>query len=370
MSLGFDYDDVPYFDHDRPTTPKSLMEPSEDVNSKFLDTKLAVNDRIEAARDAFLKSDEEFSAAIAILRNKEEEDAIRAKAASLSTQTSEAFLDAALEIIADRNESADLRSKLMHELRASERFSRHFHSRKPQFFDTLRGLIRSSDEQLRFQAIDILAAHDDEVVQEFLVEEIQKEGSALIPKPDAIFFLSQINKPQHARLFREQFEKSSDPEIRKAALEGLGNDPASADLLTQVVMDKSESFKVREAGALSLHHLDIETMNSLAAELVVEKTPEVRNMLLGSPEDVPDPDEVSFKASLLNMLAFTARAESLNDMGELKSTLRGVVAPGDVTAKLLRSATPSAESIPQSPQIIEQLAAKLLRRIEKGTPDK
>ncbi len=344
MAHGFDYDTIPYFDHDRdlsiqPTTSNVVPQKSNPMDRG--EHALALNILIDKAAD--LPS--------------------RIEAINLVDDTSEIFLDVAINIIADRSEPVDLRLAVIRAFFASKRSNRHFASRKPRFFDILRGLLNDENKKLRFQAIDILAASDDAVVQKFLVEELQKDQSKFISKTDAIFFLRQNTKPQHSALFLRVFEESSDPKVKKAAIEGLDNDPQVIDLLRKIVEDKDENFKVREAGALSLHHLDHEAMNDLAARIIAE--PESGDGIMLFKSSTPEPEEVDFKAALLNMLTFTGDVNRMKKNEDLKNTLKEVVAPSTANKENFRSTFEIMRiSPPTGPNIIEQMAVKLLNRLE------
>ncbi|MEM8568153.1 MAG: tyrosinase family protein [Bacteroidota bacterium] len=371
ITLGFDYDDIPYFDSDKKLYCEKPMEGMESVethNQNFLNVAIPVSERIEAANNAFLREEEDLALALEILSNKNEEELIRLKSVQLLDHTKEQFLDAAIEIIPETDEPIELRSALIHYVFASKRFNRYFSSRRPRFFDILRGLITDSNQQLRIQSIDILAAHEDEVVQSFLREEIRKEESEFISKQDAIFFLRQNTKPQHADLFREIFEGSTDIDVRKAAIEGLDQDPELVGFLQEVVMNKREDFKVREAGAFALHHINHEIMNDLAAQIISEPERESPNILFTNA--TPDPSEVDFKAGLLNMLAFTGNIDHLRQNENLRASLNRVTNESlDNRANFLSSFETSADTPAESPTIIEKMATELLNRLNRIDED-
>lgn len=362
---GVDYDMIPYFEHDKQSfcalSPKSIPNNT----AAFFDKSLSLSERLSVAENAFPSTQEDQTRALQTIADKKENPEIRIKSISLADETKSEFLDTALNVIANESESPDLRSELIHHVFASNRSNRHYPSRKPTFFDILRGLLKNNNSKLRFQAIDILASQQDEVLQEFLVEELEKKESKFISKPDAIFFLRENPKPQHAALFRKVFEGSTDPELRKAAIEGLGNDPDAAELLEKVVMNNGENFKVREASALALHHLDHETMNALAEKIVAE--PEGSDGIMLFKSSSANPDEAEFKAGLLNMLTFTGDVNRLKKNEGLKSALKEVVDSSTANKANFRdsfemlTATPSTEPITT---IVEQIAAKLLNRLE------
>lgn len=345
ISLGFDYDDIPYFDHDK--------KPSIDIAMDHL------KDNIH-----FQKDGEKHNQALGQLENNKNNLNVRINALAAIDETSEAFLDTILKIVANPDEPTDLRVELIDEMTASKRSNRFFPSRKPRFFDILRGLITDKNQKLRLKAIAILASAEDAVVQEFLVEEVKKEKSDFISKPDAIFFLRQSPKPQHAQLFKELFFENKDTDIRKAAIEGLGNDPDSEGFLKKVVLDEKEDFKIREASALSLHNLNHELMNDLAAQIITE--PESGANIKLFKNIAPDQGEVDFKAGLLNMLTFTGDINRMKQNEELKVSLKEVTDPGlGNKAKKFLSTFETFKNKPVTgPTIIEQMAAKLLNRLE------
>ncbi|WP_373515342.1 tyrosinase family protein, partial [Persicitalea sp.] len=344
-ALGFDYDCIPYFDRDKKPYDQINVSSTKRQNQPHQNNK------------------DEQTEALYNLSDKTADLHSRIKSIELIDETSEIFLDTAINIIADPSEPYNLRSELILDVFAAKRSNRHFPSRKPRFFDILRGLLTDENRKLRFQAIDILAASEDEIVQDFLISELKKEQSEFISKTDAIFFLRQNTKPQHAALFRKLFEESNDPEVRKAAIQGLGNDPDAIELLKKVVQDIDENFKIREAGALSLHHLDHETMNAVAEKIVAE--PESGDDIMLFRSSSPDPDEVDFKTGLLNMLTFTGDVNRLKENEGLKSTLKQVVDPSTGNKANFRSSFELLAAAPSvGPTIIEQMAAKLLNRLE------
>ncbi|MBK9719502.1 MAG: tyrosinase family protein [Saprospiraceae bacterium] len=342
--LGFDYDDIPYFDHDR--------KPSTDIAMEHLKD-----------NDQFQKNPKKHNSALLILNNKKNNLAVRLNVIGSIDETSEVFLDTILDIIADPSDPAELKAELINEMLAAKRANRFFPSKKSRFFNQLRGLIKDNNKNLRLQAIDILASSEDPVVQEFLIEEIKKEKSDFISAPDAIFFLRQSPKPQHAKLFIELFNQSKDTNVRKSAIAGLGNDPGSLELLKKVVLDGNEDFKIREASALSLHNLNHEMMNDLATEILIN--PESSDGIKLFRSSIPNADEVDFKAGLLNMLTFTGDLNKLKGNNELKATLNEVIEQSPENRSNFKSSIEVfSTEVLSGPTILEQMASKLLDRIK------
>lgn len=360
--LGFDYDVVPYFDHDEIDYDGEPMEEIDELNDAFLDSSLSTEERLKSANSLRFQEDTQ-SSLFEILQDQNEDERIRIRTIGLIDKGDERFLDVGLSVISDATAPADLRAELIHAVFTAKRSNRHFSSSQPEFFNILRGLIRNDNPNLRFQAMSILIASDDEVVQDFLVEEIKNGESGFISTKDAVALLAQNIKPQHAPLFRELFETHSDPEVRIAALAGLGNDPESTDLLQKVVLDQEESFKIRETGALSLHHIDREKMNDLAAQIIAVPDAEGHKTFFTS--FAPDPDEVDFKAGLLNMLTFTGDVNRLKHNEGLKTSLEQVIDPRTGNKSNFRGSLEIMSDAPlEGPTVIEQMAAKLLNKFE------
>jgi hypothetical protein len=360
---GFDYDFIPYFTADR----KSFCTmPKENINNKienFFDKNKGIAERLQFINKSYFRTEDEKTQVLNIVFDKNEDIEIRVKSVKLIDETNVNFLDNALKCIADESEATELRSELIHLAFASNRSNPFYPSYKPDFFNILRGLLRSSEPQLRFQSIDLLASQQDEVVQEFLVEELKKDSSNFISKQDAIFFLRENPKPNHAKIFRQLIGENKDTNIRKAAIEGLGNDPESEGFLKEVVLNDSEDFKVREASALSLHNLNHELMNELAAQIIAKPEPGEGIKLFRSTD--PDPDEVDFKAGLLNMLTFTGDVNKLKNNEELKSSLREVNLPSTQNKANFKTTLEAfTDKSIEEPTILEQMSKKLLTRIE------
>lgn len=142
--LGFDYDNIPYFDHDRIPTGEIPMPDIESSNKDFLDSNLPTAERLEASNDAFFQNENDQSEALKILSNTAEQLDIRLRSVTLIDETTEEFLDAALKIIADSTEPGELRFRLILKVLTAKRSNRHFPSRKPHsliFYEDLSGIL-------------------------------------------------------------------------------------------------------------------------------------------------------------------------------------------------------------------------------------
>ncbi|NQX38824.1 Common central domain of tyrosinase [Pedobacter steynii] len=366
ITLGFDYDEIPYFDHNPITPEVQIAAAFEEHNKVFLNSGLPLEERLSAASNARIEELDEFNALLNIIKDQSEAEQIRIQSIRLADKTNEQFLDTGLTVLKDGSEPETLRSELIHAVSNAKRSNLHFPSRQPEFFNTLRGLMKSDSPLLRSQSIEILSANQDEAVQEFLVEDLSKEENALMPKKDAIAFLAQNPKPQHTDLFLKAFEQDNNEEVKIAALKAMGKDQASVDLLKNVVL-KGKSFKIREAGALALHQLDTETMNNLAVQIITQPAKGIHKTFFSNLA----PGEADFKAGLLNMLTFTGDINQLKQNDSLKTSLSNVKnADNDNKSgfsKTFKTAVDSASvtaDITDEPDMMDLMATKLLRKFD------
>jgi len=364
QNLGFDYDKIPYFDNDKVNYEDEPMAKNDEQINVFLDKNLSTEVRLNSSGFSGFEDDMQ-STLLEVLQDQNDDERIRIRSIGMIDKGDEVFLDTGLKIIADDTAPPNLRSELIHAVFTAKRSNPFFISRQAEFFNILRGLIRNDIPKLRLQAMKILTVSGDEIVQEFLVNEIRKDQSEFISKKDAISLLAQNLKPQHGELFREVFEKSDDQDVKKAAIEAMANDPNSTGLLKKVILNEEESFKVREAGALSLHHINHEEMNELAAQIIATPVFKGKEKMFFS-SSAPGSDEVDFKAGLLNMLTFTGNINSLKQNEGLKNTLKQVVDPDPGNKFKLFT---MADTTDKSPSVIEQMAAKLLNRFEESDED-
>jgi tyrosinase len=362
--LGFDYDQIPYFDADQPPVEDRPAINTVEYNATFFNQTLETKERLFAGDRAIMFSDEDQSKTLELVKNTQEDNAIRLKAVEHSNVRLAGFPRIALDVISSVAETVELRLELIQKMLELKRANqRTYANHVPEFFNILRGYLNSEHVRLREEAVRILSANEDPVVQEFLIEQIQSEEAGLFSKIDALSFLRQNSKNQHAQLFKEVFEKEENENIRMEAIAGLANDKESSFLLRNVVLNSNESYKVREVGALALHYQDRKSMNDLAAQIVSE--PEMGDGIKLFRSNSPNSDEVDFKATLLNMLVYTGDIIQLERNEELKASLREVIDPAtDNKAKFLSSTEAFSEIPSDGPTVLERMAKELLTRIE------
>lgn len=363
--LGFDYDDIPYFESDRPAYPENQIDVVAQ-NEIFLDNNKSDIDRLLAAKSALLHSNDDQGKAISILLDKAGESIeIRLRSLQLINEGEASFLEAALQIISDESEDTELRSELIHKMLLARRANRSFHSRKHEFLDILRGLIKSNNQILRTQAFEILSSFGDHNIQDILVKEIQEPDNKLLNKSDAIFLLRQSAKNQHTKLFRNIIENTNEnPETKIEAIKGLVTEKDSDKLLLNVLMNNTEDVRLRDATMKPLWHINQELTFELAPKILLESK-ELEGINIFS-QEIPDPIEVNFKTTLLGILMQTP-VSKLRENDELINSLRELI-DTDSTMKLsyknVRENSLEESTVHQDAINIEKVAIKLLNKIE------
>lgn len=362
---GFDYKYIPYLEKDKVIIPKVPLDYLEESRMTFFNANAKLSDRFDAANSLPLLNAEDDKKLDDIIKDKSENISLRLKSIGLTNEAKVTFLDSALKIIDDDKEDAEVRMGMIQKVFHSKRSNKQFASRKPEFFNALRGLLKNENNQLRLDAIEILAAHEDEVVQEFLVEEVQKEKSEFISKKDALFFLSQGVKNHHVKLFLEVFEKDTDEQVQKGVIEGLGNNLESYEFIKAVLLNKKQSYIVREAAALSLHNLNYKETNEIAIQILLDYEDNQGDIKLFENKN-PKSAEVNFKAGLLNMLIYTASVSLLEGQDELKGILQELIkSDPEIKSEFLTSLERQGLTDRGDEVIIEILAENLVERMLK-----
>ncbi|WP_298898181.1 tyrosinase family protein [uncultured Psychroserpens sp.] len=375
--LGFDYDNIPYFDKDQPPKKKPRPISRDKYNSDFLNNNLSKKKRLVAAKNAFLFSDKDQDEALEITENKDVNIDIQLEAVKLIDESRVEFLDTSLRIIKNKGNVHDdkLRCALIEKIYAAKRANRSFASRRPYFFDILRGLLTSDKRVLRNLAIEILVSQEDAEVEAILLEQAKSysrgsiKDSQQISEEDALLLLRYKHKNQHAKFFKNLAEKGNDIGVRKVAIAGLDNDLDSKEFLVNLIKDNSEDSSVRMASANALHHMDSDFMNDLAAKIIAK--PESGDGIALFKSIKPDPDEVDFKTGLMNMLTYTGNINKLKKNKGLKSTLVELTKIDTKlksnfrgSLELLTTADTKTSTRISSMPAIEHLALELLKNLD------
>lgn len=303
VNLGFDYDDIPYFESDLEEQMKSEKQCVlvADGIKQFSQTVRAVKDRLKAVENQPPLNSMEHLLVLNIFKDDREPVEIRIEAINLIFNHDDVFLDSCLSIMGNKEEDPLIVIEAIHQVRASKRSSIYYGSRKSAFFNLLRGLLKSRNVEIRNLAIEILSIHGDPVVQDFLKEKLNQEEVDDTDVVDALFFLSFDHKNEHLSIFKEQLEKTESAKIKAAAAEALGGDLSSQNFLLKTLENENEPEEVRIACIDSLYRLQSENANENAVNLIKK---------MGTGEMVLS-EKLTIR--LLNMINFTGNIDEIKN---------------------------------------------------------
>lgn len=128
----------------------------------------------------------------------------------------------------------------------------------------------SADADLRRTALDILTNYKDEFARRKLIDGLTGKGEAVVSASAALGLLARDDHSSAAEIAKNVLKESKNLHTREQAVRVLGADPGSAELLKEVLKDKSEFKQVRQAGAVALRGLDEEQFESSAAEILAD----------------------------------------------------------------------------------------------------
>jgi len=180
------------------------------------------------------------------------------------------LIDMLLQVLGNHSEPIELRRMALDVLRASSFRAPLFAPKRPEYLETLRALVDDRDPQLRDQAIEVLAQEKDEYVQRRLLEGLQHPAGALVPPERALQFIGYDVHAEHFPLLRDILQQANTPAARLEAVRLLASDPASKDLLTRLLTDKSEHAEVRSASAAAVQALAPAEFEALARDIVLD----------------------------------------------------------------------------------------------------
>jgi hypothetical protein len=141
---------------------------------------------------------------------------------------------------------------------------------RPEYLETLRGLIEDPDRTLRRRAIGVLAREQDPYVQQRLLAGLEHREPELVPAAKAIQFLGYDMHAEYAPLLRRIVADPPSLAARKEALRLLAADPAATDLLADVLADRDERPDVRATAAVALQAAAPDRFAALARGIAMD----------------------------------------------------------------------------------------------------
>ncbi|HET7617507.1 MAG TPA: HEAT repeat domain-containing protein [Vicinamibacterales bacterium] len=180
------------------------------------------------------------------------------------------LIDLVIGLLRDTTEPEELRHRALTVLRAASFSAAVFAPKRAEFLDALRVIVDDPSHVLREDALEVLSQEKDEYAQRRLLEGLENPAVALTSPEKSLQFLGYDVHAEHYPLIRRLAENPPNPELKLQAVRLLGSDPASKDLLTSVLMDKSERAETRSASAAALQSLAPDEFQQLARQLVLD----------------------------------------------------------------------------------------------------
>ena len=269
----------------------------------FSDRSKPAEHRRIALNNAALREQDEVTEAINVIRDREEDAELRASALhaiDIEVGNSSDLIEMVIGLLGDSAEPAVLRLAALRVLQQSKFSGPAFNPKRPEFLAALRAVIDDQNASLRQEALETLAQDSDEYAQRRLLEGLKDSSQALVSPEKAVQLLGYDIHAEHYPILKDMVQNPPSPETKEEAVRLLASDPRSKELLVDVLKDKDEHRKVRNASAAALQSLAPEEFEEQAKQIVY------------------DPEEYDeLRATAINALTLFADQEALNQDAEL-----------------------------------------------------
>lgn len=155
---------------------------------------------------------------------------------------------------------------------------------RASFRDALRAVAEDKDENLRTQALEMLAIAKDEVAQQLLLRGLQNPVQALVSTAKAVQLLAHDDHGAAIPVARRILGGDYDLDAKEEALRALASDPNSTGLFADILADRSQPQRLRSLSASGLRLVDPQRFAELAQRIVTDdrEDDEVKTNALGA----------------------------------------------------------------------------------------
>jgi hypothetical protein len=174
----------------------------------------------------------------------------------------------------DREEPSIVRLAALRALAALDFLGPRFAPFRADYKQALRDVAPDPDQEVRANALELLAIDKDPYVQELLVRGLRQPNDALVPEAKAIQLLGYDDHAGNAQLVRRIYNRAEGP-AREEALRFLATDPNSQRLFTRLLKDKSEQRSIRRLSASALQSLNPDAFERIALKIVADEDDDV-----------------------------------------------------------------------------------------------
>lgn len=189
------------------------------------------------------------------------------------------FIETCLSLISNTSNDPRLRQAAFKVLQTLSFSSRVFASVRVEFIAVLRALLDDPQAPLRAMAAEELAKIKDEYVQRRLLAGLKssekKSVNQIVPRDKAIQLLGYDIHAEHYPIVRAILQESTATESEKVeAIHVLASDTSSANLLANMMLDKTQENEVRMTSASALRAVQPEQFIKLAKNVILDETEE------------------------------------------------------------------------------------------------
>ncbi|HEY9799702.1 MAG TPA: hypothetical protein V6D25_05030 [Leptolyngbyaceae cyanobacterium] len=163
-----------------------------------------------------------------------------------------------LEILANPEETVEIRQSALQTLKLLAISSRTFSEWRPAYLEALR--IAIATPELRLGALAALVSQGDRRAQELLIKGLEDPEQALVEPADALNLLGEDPHADVRELAGQLVDQSTDERTQEAAIRHLAGDPSSVERLKAVVSDKQKTTNVRKQAVAALNALAPESL--------------------------------------------------------------------------------------------------------------
>ena len=175
-----------------------------------------------------------------------------------------------LATLRNREEPRTVRLAALRALAALDFLGPRFAPYRADYKQALREVATDPEQELRENALELLAIDKDSYAQELLVKGLKRPKDAVVPEAKAIQLLGYDDHAEIVPLVRRVYKRAKGA-AREEALRLLATDPQSERLFTRLLKDKSEQRNIRRISASGLQSLNPEAFERAARKIVADE---------------------------------------------------------------------------------------------------
>jgi hypothetical protein len=192
--------------------------------------------------------------------------------APLAVSGSETDLQRVLKLLANPNESMEVRLAALDSLQTASFDATTFSSIHRDYIATLRKVAEYPNQELCQRVLGILMREKDGFAQKKLLDGLRNPAKALLPPEKALQLLSYDVHAEAYSAARAVLKKPPNDEAKREALRLLAADAKSAPIFEKVLRDKKELRENRQIAASALHSLNPDKLQQQARKILLDKS--------------------------------------------------------------------------------------------------